>query len=104
MVYSQQSQIKDGTYTFVVAFAEWDGKSLGTTCEVTIQGESITVFNDGTLSGTKGEIIEAGKLMKHKSGVWIIGSNEQDVNAEEIGGCTDGPLIIELKNRKLWMC
>lgn len=104
MVVGQQLEIEDGTYTFEIAFDEWDGKSLGSSCQVTIKGDSITVINDGSLSGIKGKTIEKGILKKHKTGVWIISTSEEDVNADEIGGCTDGPSVIELKNRKLRMC
>tara|TARA_B100000809_G_C15028220_1_gene490984 strand:- start:291 stop:647 length:357 start_codon:yes stop_codon:yes gene_type:complete len=97
--------LKDGTYTFDIAFAEWGGKSLGSTCSVIIKGDSITVINDGSLSGEKGEIIEKGTLMIHKdTGKWIITHSKSDINAEEVGGCSDGPTEIDIKNKKLWLC
>jgi len=104
---ASSQEIGDGTYTFTVAFAEWGGKSLGATCKVIIKGEFITVIHDGneTLSGEKGEIIDKGLLIKHKeTGSWIIGASEKDALASEIGGCTGGPNIIELKKRIFWTC
>ena len=58
---------EDGSYTFDIAFAEWDGKSLGATCTVEIKGDSIKVIHNGTerLSGKKGEILSEGILLKH---------------------------------------
>lgn len=99
------SHKNDGTYTYDIALAEWGGKSLGSTCTVIIKGDSITVLNDGSLSGTKGETIEEGTLMIHKkTGKWIISHSNSDIDAEEVGGCSDGPLEIDIKNKKLWLC
>jgi hypothetical protein len=96
---------KSGVYEYEVAFAEWSGKSLGTTVMVIISGDSIKVINNGSLSGEKGEIIEEGKIIKHKStGQWIISTKPEDEYAEEVGGCSDGPRIIDFKNKKWWTC
>ena len=74
---------EDGSYTFDIAFAEWDGKSLGATCTVEIKGDSIKVIHNGTesLSGEKGDVL-----------------------SEEVGGCTGGPSIIDFGNRRFWTC
>jgi hypothetical protein len=45
---------KSGTYEYEVAFAEWNGESLGSTVTVVISGDSIKIINNGRLSGTKG--------------------------------------------------
>ncbi len=97
---------KDGTYTYSIAFAEWQGKSLGATCTVIIKGDSIKVLHNGkgNLTGNKGDIIDAGIIMKHKSGKWIIGHNAKDKNADDIGGCSDGPRVIDFKRKKVWSC
>ncbi len=98
---------KDGTYTYSIAFEEWQGKSLNATCTVKIKGDSIKIINNGTgnLTGKKGDIIEEGILMKHKKiGKWIIGHNAKDKNAKEIGGCSDGPSVIDFKQKKFWSC
>jgi hypothetical protein len=97
---------KDGTYTYSIAFAEWQGKSLGATCTVLIKGDSIKVIHNGkgNLTGKKGDIIDSGILMKHKSGKWIIGHNIKDKDADDIGGCSDGPRVIDFKRKKVWSC
>jgi len=97
---------KNGTYTYAVAFAEWNGKSNGATCTVKIKGDSVTVIhNGGNLTGTKGEIIDKGILMKHtKTGKWIIAHSKEDKDAKEVGGCSDGPAVIDFKRKKFWMC
>jgi hypothetical protein len=98
---------KDGTYTYAIAFAEWGGKSLGATCTVVIKGDSIKIIHNGkpNLTGEKGDIMDQGIIMKHKkTGKWIIGRSPKDVYAKEIGGCSDGPSIIDFKNKKWWSC
>ena len=98
---------KDGTYTYSIAFAEWKGKSLGATCTVIIKGDSIKVIHNGNtnLTGIKGDILEQGIIMKHKkSGRWIIGQNKKDKDAKEIGGCSNGPSVIDFKTKKFWSC
>ena len=104
----QAQKPKDGTYTYKIAFAEWGGKSLGSSVTVVIKGNSIKVIaNDKTnLSGTrKGDIIEQGIILKHKkTGQWIIGNKANDIFAKEVGGCSEGPRVIDFKNRKWWTC
>lgn len=96
----------DGEYRFDVAFAEWEGKSMGEKVTVVIHGDSVKVIyaGDGKLTAEKGEVLEEGIILKHKSGDWIIARDREDVNLEEIGGCTGGPSIIDFKNKKFWMC
>lgn len=98
---------KNGRYTYSIAFAEWQGKSLGATCTVVIKGDSIRVIHNGKpgLTGKKGDILDEGIIMKHKkTGKWIIGHHLQDRDAEEIGGCFDGPSVIDFKRRRFWSC
>ena len=98
---------KDGTYTYSIAFAEWQGKSLGATCTVVIKGDSIKVIHNGkgNLTGNKGDIMDEGIIIKHtKTGKWIIGHSSKDKDAKEIGGCSDGPSIIDFKRKKYWSC
>ena len=104
LAYSQKPN--DGTYTYKIAYAEWNGRSLGSTCTVVIKGDSIKVVHNGNdVSGTKGVIFGEGIIMKHKkTGKWIIGHSPKDVDAREIGGCSEGPTIIDFKNKKWWTC
>lgn len=96
-----------GKYLYDIAFAEWQGKSMGEKASVIIDGNSIKVIYEGEgklVSIKKGEVIDEGILMKHKSGVWIIGKKESDKELDEIGGCSGGPAIIDFKNKKYKMC
>ena len=103
--YSQKP--KDGTYTYSIAFAEWQGKTLGATCTVIIKGDSIKVIHDGrlNLTGKKGDIMDEGIIMKHtRTGKWIIGHSIQEKDAIEISNCSDGPSVIDFKQKKFWSC
>jgi hypothetical protein len=96
-----------GTYTYKIAWAEWGGKTLRATCTVIIKGDSIKVINNGrgNITGNKGDMLDEGIIMKHKkTGKWIIGKNEKDKSAKEIGGCSDGPSVIDFKKRIFWSC
>jgi hypothetical protein len=97
---------KDGIYIYKIAFAEWNGKSNGATCLVTIKGDSITIIHDGSnLSGMKGDTLNRGIIMKHKkTGQWIIGHSSKDKDAKEVGGCSDGPSVIDFKRKRFWLC
>jgi hypothetical protein len=104
-LYSPAQKPKDGTYSYSVAFAEWGGKSHGCTVKVVIKGDSIFVYNDGSLSGSKGELIDAGFIMKHqRTGKYIIGHTKGDAKAKKIGDCDNGPSIIDFKKRRFWIC
>ncbi|MEL6561572.1 MAG: hypothetical protein AAFQ94_25510 [Bacteroidota bacterium] len=86
-----------GEYVYDVAFAEYQGASMGKTVKVIIDGHKVQVIFDGNE-------VDNGQLMKHKTGVWIIAINESDKELDEVGGCTDGPSIIDFANKKYWMC
>jgi hypothetical protein len=104
---TQAQKPKNGTYTYTIAFAEWQGKSLGATCTVIIKGDSIKVVHNGkaNLTGKKGDILDQGIIMKHtKTGKWIIGHNQKDIDAKEIGGCSEGPSVIDFIGKKFWTC
>lgn len=95
-----------GIYTYDLAFAEFGGRSLGANCLVEIIEDSITVIhNGGNLSGEKGQVIESGHIRWHKATKqWIIASSLGDENAPEVGGCSDGPIVVDFKKKKVWLC
>jgi len=98
---------KDGIYTYSIAWAEWGGKTLGATCTVIIKGDSIKVIHNGNpdVTGKKGDVYAEGIIMRHrKTGKWIIGRSRKDKDAKEIGGCSDGPAVIDFKKKLFWSC
>lgn len=99
--------LPDGKYRFDIAFAEWQGQSMGEKVTVIIKGGSIKIIyeGDGQLTNTgKGEVMEEGLILKHKSGSWIIANSPLDAELNEVGGCTGGPSIIDFKEKKYWIC
>ena len=105
-----QSEIpENGTYIYQVAFAEWNGTTLG--------NEVIVVLKDGHIAlkvsdqsnalwmGAKpGDVIEEGTLRKHQSGALIISNDENDIYLNEVGGCTGGPTVVEFEHQTIEMC
>lgn len=103
---TQAQKPKDGTYTFAIAFTEWGGQSQGNTCTVIVKGNQVKVINNGTgtLKQFKGEVMDEGILMIHRTGKWIIGHDPKDKYAKQVGGCSGGPAEIDFKNKRFWIC
>lgn len=96
-----------GEYRYDIAFAEWQGKSMGEKVTVIIEGDSVKIRyeGDGNLSlSKKGDILNSGLVRKHASGSWIIVESELDIYSEDFGGCSSGPSVIDFKNKKYWTC
>lgn len=102
----QEKHPPDGRYTYEVVYAEWDKRAKGQHVTVVIHGDSIRVIHaGGTLSGKKGEVIDSGIIMKHKpTGKWIIGRRPAAAHAKEVGGCSDGPAVIDFKKKQFHLC
>lgn len=96
--------IPQGKMKYELYFSEWNGRMNNLKVDIIIQGNKITVFNNTEKPLPGGKILVKGILMKHKSGKWIIGKNNNDKNAEEIGGCTNGPIIIDFKTKIIEWC
>lgn len=95
----------DGIYDYRIEFAEFVEGAMTEPCQVHFKSDSVFVINmaDNFL-GVVGDTIEAGILTKHKSGRWIILHNEEDLNVDEVGGCSGGPTVIDITNKIYWMC
>ena len=96
--------IPQGKFLYELYFAEWNGRMENLPIEILITGNKITVYNNEKKPLTGGKIIIEGILLKHKSGKWIIGEIESDQNAEEIGGCSVGPVPIDFKTKIIEWC
>jgi hypothetical protein len=96
--------IRSGTYTFQHKYAEHPSMpSFPLT--VIIKGHHISLVNK-TESQVfpKGEIA-SGTLMWHaKSNQWIIGDDNSERFAEDVGGCSAGPEVVDLKKKIYWTC
>ena len=96
--------LKPGTYTFRHRFAEQPNLGIGTVL-VTIKGGNITVFNPRTTDVFPKGVLAQGKLVWHqKSKQWIIAEYPSDKDAQDVGGCSEGPDVVDLQNRIYWTC
>jgi hypothetical protein len=96
---------KDGKYFYNFKDAHYQDNPITGTCTVVIKGSNIIVYyKSGNPTGKKGTVYKKGLLLKHKSGVWIIAKTKDDVNAEDVGGCSDGPIEINIKEKFIWWC
>lgn len=92
--FSQEIEtIPQGTFKYEMYFAEFSGRINNNTCDVEINGNNIKVLQDETTNFSGGKVLFDGLILKHKSGVWILGEDKKDKNAEEVGGCTEFPII-----------
>ncbi len=100
--FASNAQIpKSGTYIYKFCDEEYN-KCLSN-CKIKIEKDSIWIYSPG-LSGLKeGEILEKGKLFKHKSGKWIIATSEEDKKSKIVGSC-EGPAWIDFKKKKFYYC
>ncbi len=103
---AQEVPLKDGTYTFEHKFAEAQQQSIKSIqLIVTIKAHHIVIINHDRYDVFPKGIIEEGELMWHaKSGQWIIANTPSDAQAEDVGGCSDGPTVIDLEHRIYWTC
>jgi hypothetical protein len=96
--------IKSGDYTFDHRDAEFP-HSKGFPVKVSIRGYHITVVNPKPHGAIRAGVLDDATLMWHvKSRQWIIGYSDADRDAPDVGGCSDGPNVIDFKTRIIWTC
>jgi hypothetical protein len=96
--------IKSGDYTFHHKDAEFP-HSKGFPVRVSIRGHHVTVVNPKPLESIPAGVLDDATLMWHsKSKQWIIGYSDADRDAPNVGGCSDGPDLIDFKTRIIWSC
>ena len=99
-----QPSLVSGDYVFAHRFEEHPDIP-STELAVQIRGRQVTIINNGPTDVFPRGLIEQGTLIWHaKSGQWIIGTNAADANAADLGGCSDGPSIIDLQRKIYWTC
>lgn len=96
--------IGPGQYTFQHRFAEHpDMASIE--LRVQIKGRSIQVHNDQDTALFARGVVSAGMLTWHAaSGQWFIAETPEEVHATEVGGCSEGPFVVDLVRRIFWTC
>jgi hypothetical protein len=96
--------LRSGTYVFHHRFAEQPSMP-SVDLRVRIRGTRVQVFNDSRSDAFPTGLIDSGTLMWHvQSRHWIVGRSRADRNAPEVGGCSDGPNVIDLDQRIYWTC
>jgi len=96
--------IHSGQYVFAHRFAEQPNMLL-TPVTVRIHGHHIVVICEKKCDGFPKGVIDEGTLMWNtRNQEWIVGESDSDRHADEVGGCSDGPAEIDLKNRVYWTC
>jgi hypothetical protein len=94
---------KIGTYYLDFIDMEYQGNKFGT-CKAIVKGNKIKLYVVNGCHQKPGDLIDEGILLIHKSGKMIIGQKQSDKNATEIGGCSDGPRIINFKRKRYETC
>lgn len=98
--------IADGDYIFTHKYAEAEQSSIKSiNLLVKISGHHIVVINSDRFEVFPEGVLEEGILMWHtKSQQWIIGSSPSDKEVLDVGGCSDGPTVVDLEKRIYWTC
>ncbi|KAF1720916.1 hypothetical protein SAMN06296416_101318 [Pseudoxanthomonas wuyuanensis] len=71
----------------------------------TIDGTHIVLINPKASGPFPAGIIAEGELMWHAgSRQWIIGHKDTDRTLPDVGGCSDGPEVVDLVGKIYWTC
>ena len=98
--------IADGHYIFQHRFAEHPMME-SVQLNVLIQGNSIRIENNDAMKDSLFPLglIDEGELYWHaSSGQWIIVTDDSDKEAVDVGGCSDGPYVVDLIEQEYWTC
>ena len=101
---SEKPPLPSGDYVFTHKFAEHPSIP-SIKLDVQIRGPHIVLTNNDRTDVFPAGIINEGTLMWHAaSGQWIIGTEPAAAKATEVGGCSDGPEVVDLERRIYWTC
>ena len=93
-----------GRYTFEHRFAE-QPRLPHAKVLVIIRKRTIQVINTQAHPPFPKGVIAQGRLVWNQpTGQWIIGEGAGDRTATEVGGCSDGPEVVDLVKRIYWTC
>jgi hypothetical protein len=96
--------LRSGQYVFQHHFAEHPTMaSIQLVAKIT--GHHIVLINHSKSDIFPLGVIAEGELMWHaQTGQWIIVEIAADRYAKDVGGCSDGPEVIDLVKRIYWTC
>lgn len=96
--------LASGQYVFKHRFAEHP-TIPSIRVDVRIEGSHIVVSNPVASDPFPAGVLAEGRLMWHaRSGQWIIGNADADRLASDVGGCSDGPEVVDLAGKIYWTC
>jgi hypothetical protein len=73
--------------------------------KATLRGKRIVLRNPKAAGPFPAGVLAEGELMWHPaSRQWIIGTDRADSSARDVGGCSDGPEVVDLVRRIYWTC
>ena len=101
---SEPLPLASGEYRFRHRFYEHPSiPSIDVTAKIV--GRRIAILNPSSGPVFPSGTLAEGTLMWHAaSKQWIIGRSDADARAEEVGGCSDGPEVVDLERRIYWTC
>jgi hypothetical protein len=104
MASGRSQPISSGEYACHHRFSEQPNiPSIAVTAK--ISGRHIVLINSSQSDVFPLGVIAEGTLMWHRaSKQWIIGHNRSDGTAKEVGGCSDGPEVVDLQQKVYWTC
>jgi len=96
--------IKPGQYTFQHKLAEHPTLP-SFRLNATIRGSHIVLTNPAPSGPFPAGVLAEGELMWHAgSKQWIIGTKASDRKELDVGGCSDGPEVVDLVGKIYWTC
>jgi hypothetical protein len=96
--------LSSGEYTFQHRFAEHPAMP-SFQLKATISGKRIVLTNPKASGPFPAGVLAEGELMWHPaSGQWIIGKEASDRSLQDVGGCSDGPEVVDLVGKIYWTC
>ncbi|MBA4111729.1 MAG: hypothetical protein C0487_19275 [Leptothrix sp. (in: Bacteria)] len=96
--------LRTGQYQFTHRYAE-QPTQVSIKLIATLSGRHITISNPVASPPFPAGVIASGELMWHaQSKQWIIVIEAEDRKAIEVGGCSDGPDVVDLVRRIYWTC
>jgi len=96
--------LKSGKYTFQHRYAEHPTMA-SIRLRVTIKGHHIVITNPKTSQVFPAGVLAEGELVWHAaSQQWIIAEDAEDRHAEDVGGCSAGPDVVDLVHKIYWTC
>lgn len=103
-LFAKDIPLPDGNYTFHHKFAEHPNMP-SIKLNAKIEGNRIILINNDKKGVFPlGLIVDAPLYWHEKSKQWIILNFEEDKNALDVGGCSDGPEVIDLIRKIYWTC